>query len=340
MLQSVLFRRPVDGFCSREWRQKCVFVLSVKYRRKPTPPSFSSSWHILSLWDDAEVHHHRISWLVRTGTASSFVLTAGLWPKWNLKAAILMAASKYYRESKLQIESWQEKSLTYSISKSCVCANSSDTVPEKMCCSNITHCLSVQKYWSKFSLWCKQRQFHEHFWCCTYLFTPMWPTTIRVNSIKWLRGIYLNRCKQRKLSSRANSITSAHIAGAWVLWDKNCQSELRKREKGQSNTHRNGVLFQPRTPPSARLWGKLLVPFRWCSLSQQDPEGRSYATSQSMLPSMPAPLAPLLPKQLLSPFLPAAWQATGSSLVAARGFITPRLDFAFSVVYFQPYFVP
>lgn len=189
MLQFVLFWRAVDGFSSQEWREKCVFVLSAKYRRKPTLLSFSSSWHILSLCDDAEVYHHRISWLVRTGTASSFVLITSLQLKWNLKAAIVMAASKYYWESKLQIESWQEESLTYSISKSCVCANSSEAVPAKICCSNSTHCLSVQKYWTKFSLWNKQTQFLKHFRCCAYLFTPMWLKTVCLNNIKWLREI-------------------------------------------------------------------------------------------------------------------------------------------------------
>lgn len=180
MLQSVLFQQA-GWILFTGMRTRNVFVRSAKFRRKPTPPSFSSSWHIVSLWDDAEVHHHRISWLVRTGTASSFVLMAGLQLKWNLKAAIVMAASKYYWESKLQIESWQEKSLTYSISKTCVCAKSSGTAPEKMCCSNITHCLSVQKYWTKFRLRCKQRQLCEHYWCCTYLFTSMWPTTMCSN---------------------------------------------------------------------------------------------------------------------------------------------------------------
>lgn len=197
MLQSVLFQRAVDGICSQEWRQKCVFVLSAKYRRKPTP-SFSSSWHILSLWDDAEVHHYGVSWLVRTDTASSFVLMAGLWLKWNLKAAILMAGSKYYWESKLQIESWQENSLTYSISKSCVCASSSETLPEKCVAVTLRTAFLCKNTGWKFSLQCKQRQFHEHFWCCTYLFTPMWLTTIFLNYIKWLREICLNQCKQRK----------------------------------------------------------------------------------------------------------------------------------------------
>lgn len=106
-----------------------------------------------------------------------------------------------------------------------------------MCCSNITHCLSVQKYWTKFILWCKQRQFHEHFWCHAYLFILMWPTIICINYIKWLRGICLNGCKQRKYSSRASGITSTHIAGPWVLRDKIWQAGLQTREKGQSNTH-------------------------------------------------------------------------------------------------------
>lgn len=279
MLQSVLFWRAVDGFCLKERRQKCVFVLSAAHRRKTTPPSFPSLWHILSLWDDAEVHHGGVSWLVRTGTTSRFVLTLGLLVKWNLKADLLMAASKYYWESKLQIESWQEKPLTYSISKSCICANSSETVPEKMCCSNITHCLSVQKYWTKFSLWCKQRQFCEQFWYCTYLFIAIWPTIMCLYCVKWLRAFCLTWCKQRKFSIGGNGITVTHIAG-WGLgvnWEKiaSLDSEIKRVE--QSTWEQCPFLVG--NCPDCQGMGKIMVPFSWFCLSQQDPEGRAYATS-------------------------------------------------------------
>lgn len=167
-----------------------------------------------------------------------------------------------------------------------------------MCCSNITHCLSVQKYWTKFSLFSKQKWFHEQFWCHAYLFILMWPTIIRINCVKRLRGIWLNSCKQRKYNSRASGITLTHIAGAWVLRDKIWQARLQTREKGQSNTHNVqwGPFSSQSLPSSARLWGKLLVPFSWHFLSQQEPEGWSYATSQSMLPSIKWPLGLLLPK--------------------------------------------
>lgn len=136
-----------------------------------------------------------------------------------------------------------------------------------MCCSNITHCLSVQKYWTKFSLWCKQRQFHEHFWCHAYLFILMWPTILCINYVKWLRGICLNGCKQRKYSSRASGITSAHVTGAWVLSEKIWQAGLQKREVRATHTMWNGVLFQPKSPLRCQFMGEapgsfqLMFPF-------------------------------------------------------------------------------
>lgn len=122
-----------------------------------------------------------------------------------------------------------------------------------MCCSNITHCPSVQKYWTKFSLQCKQRQFSEHFWCCTYLLSPMWPTTVCLNYITWLKGICLNPCKQRKYSSRNNGITSVHIAGAWVLREKKLPVWTQKERERAEQYARERRPFPAKDSPECQV---------------------------------------------------------------------------------------
>lgn len=125
-----------------------------------------------------------------------------------------------------------------------------------MCCSNITHCLSVQKYWTKFSPWCKQRQFREHFWCHAYLFILTWPTIRCINYIKWLRGICLNSCKQRKYSSRASGVASSHIAGAGVLRAKFDRLDSKQERKVRAtHTMWNGALFQAKVAPQVPGYG-------------------------------------------------------------------------------------